>query len=279
MTFGLLLLFPLASADITTGFTLSNGGFNTDPQSADLSLVWGFSTGTGYDINDLLSASVEVSREDLTGNFINSRLSYTGTHVLISAGPSFAFLNNGESRIKPAINSSAAVRKEGLFCLSASYFSTIGGLSDRDSDYTQSQVNVSLSLNIPGAICTFSFENSQFSRYGDYSNYLSLTKDGRSVYQMEADLYRKNIPFNLLISLGYKSNRRVFPSDDADSRDTAAYGHIFVGAGTIVRIGKKFELKALMDYSLYSFSLSGDLPADIIPDFLFKVETEFIYKF
>lgn len=269
----------LSSLDLEAGFFIGNMGFNRDMNSNSTSLIWGFTAGAREKINDTFSVSGNIVRDDIMGHRMDSSLIFTSPYVLLSLGPSFATINNSSLEIKPALNGSVSIRKEGLISFTAEMYSTLGGLSDRDSDYTQTSGSLSLGFRIPGAICTFSAESRHYTRYSDSSSSSSsVTEDIQSTYMLEADMFKKNIPFNLLISLGYISTRRIFPSDDPDSRDNAGIGTIFIGAGTKVRIGKKINLKVLLDSSLYSFSLSDTLSASDIPVYLFRVQTVFTYS-
>jgi len=279
LTFFIVAVPHAFSIDLTTAFSIGNGGFSKDPLLSELAPVWGFMSGISFKANENISVSGELFRDDLAGNMMNSRLIYTNSYFQISIGPSFAAFNNKDRRLKPGINSSISVRKEGLIGFTASFYTTLGGFSDRESDYVQKRTNLSLDLNIPGALCTFSFNSGFFSRYGTYSSYLSLTKDIESVYKLEADLYKEGIPFDLLISLGYKNNKRLYPTNDAEGRDKASYGHLFFGVGTSIRIGEKLVLRAMIENSLYSLSLSESLPPESIPAYLFKVDTEVVYRF
>lgn len=278
--FILLFTFSLGALDLEAGFFIGNMGFNSNIQSNDMSVTWGFETKATQRISDDFTFSGGILRDDIMGNRMDSRIQFNSPYILLSVGPSIATINNSSLELKPAINGSVTIRKEGLISFSVEMYSTLGGLSDKDSDYAQTRGSIALGLNIPGAICTFSVDSRHYSRYNENSvSSASITEDIQSTYMMEADLFKKNIPFNLLISLGYISTKRIYPADDPDTRDMAGFGTVFIGAGTKVRINRKIELKALLDSSLYSFSLSDTLGVSDIPPYLFRIQTVFTYRF
>lgn len=266
-------LFP---GDFRTGFSAGNLSFGKDSLSDSSSFQWGAYSEFSYNVEDRLNLSGSVVKDDLSGNRLDTALSFETAYAGISLGPSFASFNNSQSEMKPGINGSVYIRKQGLISFSADMYTTLGKLADPSYDYSQSRTGIELSVKIPGALTTFSIVNSRYSRFS--GNAASETSDIKTVYQLETAMFKEEIPFQLILSLGYKSMKRLFPADDPLSRVSSGFGSVFVGAGTVVMIGKKMELEILLDSGLYSFPLGG-LTYNDLPGYLFELSSSFSYRF
>lgn len=269
----LLSLMPvsLGATELTASFNLGNLGFDRNATSAQQALQWGTAGGVLYQIDERISLSAEILRDDLTGYRMNGTFSYTTPYGGISIGPSFSSFNNGQGEVKPGINGTLSVGVQGVFCFEASMYTSLGEISQREYDYDQKDIFIKSGFNIPGAITTLSLERKQYRRYeGDLS---SWTADRTSRYALMTDLYKKNIPFHLLLDLGYKSTERE------SSSGYAGIGSVFIGVGTLFNIGSRMELTLTMDSGLYSFSLSDSISPEEISPFLFEIASSITYRF
>ena len=281
--FTLILSFNiglLQALDLSSTFNIGNLGFSSNNTSSTPHVIWGVSVTGKEDISDSIAFSGSVINDEISGNRLDSRLIFKSTYVIVGIGPSIATFNNGQLQPKPAINAIATVQKEGVFFLTSEIYSTFGNLSDPANDYSQLETSIALGFNVPNAICTFSFRNKQYTQFHtDSSALVAKTTDLQTLYQMEADIHKKNIPFHLLITLGFKSIQRLFPSNDPAERSLAGIGSAFIGVGTIVKISKTLVLQAGIDSGLYNFSLSEELTPEELPLYLFNTFLTATYTF
>jgi hypothetical protein len=281
--FSYIIFFSLQnvfSLDLTADFNISNMGLDLDKTSSQMASVWGTFISAEQKINNDFLFNAAVFVDDVTGNRLDTSLTFLSKYFILGAGPSIAFFNDSQYQLKPAINAFALFKKEGSFFLSTGYYTTLGNLSNPDSDYSQVMTHISFGLTIPGAICTFSIENKQFSWFEtDSSSTVSKTTDTYSIYQMEADIYKKNIPFHILIAMGYKEIQRIYPVDDSEGRSSAGVGSLFIGAGTIINFNNNKIFKVRLDSGLYNFTLSDEIAITELPDYLFNLKASFTYRF
>lgn len=278
--FFLLYQSRLIALDLSTNFNITNLGFNNNMNSSSLGLLWGGSIIAEQEVTDNFFFSGGIIANDVSGNRMESRLIFKSNYFIVGLGPALASLNNGQIQLKPALSGFLAIKKDGKFSFSTELYSTLGNLSDRENDYSQLETSIALSLYIPGAICTFSAAAYQFTKFSiDDLSTISKSTDKLNNFKLEADLYKKNIPFHLIITLGYKSYKRLFPQNDSAGRTMMGIGSVFFGAGTSVNIGKNMILHGGVDSGIYNFTLS-DVPApDELPAYLFNIHTTFTYKF
>jgi len=270
-------LFPL---DLSTSFNIGNMGFTNDVTASQQGIVWGANVIAEHQIDNQFLFTGKLNIDEVTGNRIDSRLTFIHKYFQIGLGPSLAAINNGQFQLKPAINALVSVKKDGLFHMTAEIYSTIGNLSDPLTDYSQLESSLAFGLNIPGAISTFSIANKQFTYFDrDAASTISKTTDLFSLYQLQSDIHKKNIPFHLILTLGYKSIERIYPVSDAMGRTKAGIGSAFIGLGTRINIGKKIILSAGLESGLYNFSLSDEITAADLPSFLFNAFTSVKYEF
>lgn len=281
--FYILIFFTLQnsySLNLTTSFNLGNLGFNRDSSSSEMATTWGteFLAKQSVDKNFSLIGGLII--DDITGNRMDSKLVFSGRYFQIGLGPSIASFNNSLYQVKPGINGSFLVKKEGSFFLMTKLYSSIGNLSDQYSDYSQMTTYLAFGFYVPGALCTFSVENKQFSRFETKSDStISKTTDVYYAYQLEADIHKKNIPFHIVMTMGYKDLQRIFPEADPSGRSTAAVGSVFIGIGTIINFNRHIMFRATAENGLYNFSYNDEIANTDIPDYLFNIKSSLVYKF
>lgn len=272
--------YTISSLNLTTSFNIGNLGFSSDMNESSQGVIWGTSIIAEEKLNEIYYFSGGVVFDDVSGNRIESLLSYNSKYIELGMGPTLASINNSQLQLKPGIKGLLTVKKVGKFDLTTEIYSTLGNLSDSESDYSQLETSLELAINIPGAICTFIISNRQFTQFStDSSSLVSKTSDSYSTYALEADIYKKNIPFHLFLTLGYKSVKRVFPTNDSEGRELAGIGSIFIGMGTRVSIGKRMLLNASIDSGLYNFSLNDEATITDLPAYLFDSSLSFTYRF
>lgn len=270
----------LSSWDLTTSVNISNFGFSREMSESSLGLAWGSTIEIVHDLDEQFQFSGGAIVDDVTGNRIDSRLIFRSPYIIVGMGPSIASFNKNQIQLKPAVNGIVLIKKDGIFSFSTEIYSTLGNLSDRKNDYSQLQTSLRLALNIPGAICTFIIENRQFTLFStDSSSIIAKNTDIYSLYALEADLFKKSIPFHLILTLGYKNFKRLFPVNDSSGRTMMGIGSAFAGVGTVVDIGKKMRLNVTLDSGLYNFTLNDQLAITDLPDFLFNIELSLTYRF
>ncbi len=272
--------YTISSLDLTTSFNIGNLGFSSDMSESAQGVIWGTSIIAEEKLSEIYFFSGGAIVDDVSGNRLESVLTYNGKYIELGMGPALASINNSQLQLKPAIKGILTIKKVGKFNLTTEIYSTLGNLSDSDTDYSQLETSLELAINVPGAICTFMFSNRQFTQFLTDSSFpVSKISDRYSTYALETVIHKKNIPFHLILTMGYKSYKRIFPTSDSEGRELAGIGSVFIGAGTRVSIGKKMFLNASIDSGLYNFSLSDEVTISDLPAYLFDLSLSFTYRF
>jgi hypothetical protein len=128
-------------------------------------------------------------------------------------------------------------------------------------DYLQSRSDVAFGFSVPDAICTLSLSTRQFEQ----KQASSTVVDSLTQYSFSTDIYRKNVPYRLLLSFSYQSLGKSFI---AATTTTAVVNSILIGAELSVALSDSWSLLAGMEGTVYSFG-TGTLLGGSSP-FLFR---------
>ncbi len=279
--FIIIMLFnsvSLFSLDLNVDFNLGNLGFTNERSESTIGVIWGTKVSLNHQISENFLLSGGIIIDEIYGNKIDSNIAFTSKYINIGIGPSLAAINNSQIQIKPALNGYFTVKKDGLIFFTSKIYSTFGNLSDRINDYSQLETTLEIGFYIPNALCRFTINSKQFSLFvHDSSSIVEKTSDIYSIYRLEADIHKKNMPFHLIISFGYRDLQRIFPIND--TKEKAGIGSAFIGVKTKFTIRKKIELTFGIDSGLYNFSLSDEIAPSDLPVFLFNSFASFRYIF
>jgi hypothetical protein len=138
-----------------------------------------------------------------------------------------------------------------------------------DGDYLQEMSNLSFGIYVPHAICTFNILSKQFIQRENGENSRDLTTE----YQFATDIFKKNVPFRIVIGFSYLLQTRE--NGAAGTTDTLA--SVILGLRLDMNVTDFFTLTLDTRNSLYSFGLDGLLGEEISgwSGYLFKADLGF----
>ena len=127
-------------------------------------------------------------------------------------------------------------------------------------DYLQERSDISFGFYVPNAICTLSLNSRTFSQ----KSAADTVVDSLTEYAFATDIFRKNVPYRLLITFAYQSLGKSFVT----AATNATLNSIVIGSEVSVALSEMVLLQVGMEGTVYSFG-TGLLLGGASP-FLFR---------
>ena len=107
---------------------------------------------------------------------------------------------------------------------------------------------------MPNAICTLSLKSSAF----DQKTASDEVVDGMTEYAFTTNLYRKNIPYQLIVKVAYQSISRTFVT----TATTTSLNSVILGTEFDLTLSNSLTLQAGIEGNVYSFGLGTLVGSD-----------------
>jgi hypothetical protein len=186
---------------------------------------------------------------------------YSQKFLTLGIGPFFELFNDPTTLLKSGISTLVRLDLPGVAFVSFRSDSSIGSDLVAVGDYLQSRFDVAFGFFVPNAICTLSVSTRQFEQ----KQASSTLVDSLTEYSFSTDIYRKNVPYRLLLSCSYQSLGKSFV---AAATSSAVVNSLVVGTELSVALSDSWLLNAGMEGTVYSFG-TGTLLGSGSP-FLFR---------
>lgn len=199
-------------------------------------------------ISDTLKLSLSIDALSIFPQIFSGSLTYSGVYFTIGGGPSIALASNSLLLDKIGINIAAAWEMSGICAISAQSdflfnpqnIKTVGIQSMQKS-------HIKAGVYFPNLILSFIVQQEQEISIIDTAE----TKEQwtKNAYLMEADAFKKGIPWRITIQMGYGEQKQI-----QQNAKTTAFGSIITG------------LKVTYDtYNNRIYSLSAQAPILLFP--------------
>jgi hypothetical protein len=205
-----LMLIPVSSAfclDLGVEVWTGNLGFRSDRPAADVSLpgadyLLGGSVFVAQPITESFSFETGFFSDPILRNISYTLFQYEEKVISIGVGPFFGFFNDATATtiLKPGISTSVKVEMPGIVFIKFRSDSSIGGGLVEVGSYLQEKTDVSLGVYIHNAICSLNLSQRKFTQKQDAYTVIDALTD----YSFQTDIFQKNTPYRVLISLGYQ---------------------------------------------------------------------------
>jgi len=252
-----LLLYKAFSLEIGIDITGTNANF-LGTQTAPLASVfpttnffygvnvWGTET-----VSDVLSLNANLIIDPILRNVFLARIEYTSGFLHLSVGPFFGLFNSPTSFIKSGLSSEILVDWPGVVFARGRSDTSLGGALRVPGDYLQEQSTLQAGVYVPNAIVSLEF-NSKKYQY-QYSA-TTIIADSQTEYLLLVDMFKKNVAYNLLMTIGYRQFSKSFVST-IESIDTIA--SVLVGSRITIRPIKELSIILDGEMPLYTLGLDG----------------------
>jgi len=262
-----LAFAPATAVDVGADFVMTNFGFPwaqespvADGQVPDpLDFLYGGGGRVSQRLSDVLTISTSYRLDPLSRSWLGARAEYSAGVVQLGLGTQFGLFNNLDRPLTAGLSSSIEIELPGIIFASVAYASSLGQSLVAVGDNSQERNEVSLGWYVRNAICTASIVTEE---YQERIGADLATTDTLVDYQFLVDVFKKNQPYNVLLSLGYRTVSREYASAGLAVKDSL--GAFVLGTGFKLRPAPWIEISAMLDSGLYAFGfddLLGQSPA------------------
>ncbi|MDR2050144.1 MAG: hypothetical protein LBP69_11900 [Treponema sp.] len=203
-------------------------------------------------LNETVSDSLEFSgvmeRDPVLRNRLRAEAKISSGLFAVSAGPVLGFFNSSESAIRPGVQAGIRFDLPGIVFAVLNAGSTFGSLESEGDEARHGRLE--LGFWMPNMINTISISE---------KNYDSREKGSLDVrnsilrYQYSADIYAKNVPYRVLLNIGYETLTRSITDRAAFTFEEDVYNIIFLGAETSFNVRPKLRLIFGAETPVYSW--------------------------
>jgi len=276
----LLLLSALSAGSLEIGglFQVGNLGFEVNRPSTDTSF-----TGTDYLYDGSLYVRIGIPerfqveagyrRDLILRNVLYSLLEYRVDYFSLGVGMFVGFFNSGGSALNSGIIASLRLELPGVVFVSLRSDNSLTGSLSENGDFSQRLINLTLGFYVRNAICSLILSSKQYSEMQGSNEII----DHLMKYTAKADIYQKNVPFRLVLSIAYQTLDKKYTAGPTDH----GLNSVLLGIELDFSIGRHLELFIGIEDNLYSQGsgvLAGNTYVGITP-YLFQAYTGFRLNF
>ena len=256
---------PLFGIEISASYKMGNLGLGNStkvPTSfSSKNFDWGFSLSSKQKMTDDFSVEVGFDYDPVLRNLAFTQVLYRTSIVTLGIGPFFGIFNSSSKPLKSGLSTSVLLESPGVAFVSFRSDSSIGGGTSVDGAYSQERNGASLGFYVYNAICSLNLDTKSFEERTSSKTVSSESTE----YSFKVDLYKKNVPYNLVLNFAYQELKK---SDDTGS---AVLDSFILGTTLTVPVSNNVKAVVDLENNLYSFgrkSLPPTIPNDT---YLFRV--------
>lgn len=281
---GLIAAILLASVcvsvsafEVTTEFQIGNLGFDKERAStaADypMTFPWGLSVYGSQQISELLRVDTGFFFDPTLRNISYTLLQYAQQYFTLGVGPFFGFFNSDANLLQPGISTSVRVDYPGLAFLEFRSDSSIGGRLVKEGDYLQARSDISAGFYVLNAIATLNL----FTKSYTYRSATEEVVDDFVEYSFRTDIYRKNVPFRVLLSFAYQMRGKSYTDITTLAEVAHQLNSLVLGTRIDLQVTDFLSIMTDLQSSIYSWGTAGGallpLPTSGISSYLFTAAT------
>lgn len=255
-----LLLFapPVSAVEIGLSGSLTNLFFPWNGSNVTSPLVaafpatnyfWGGDAWVSAPIGFDGKIKLEYQRDPVLRNTLSGRVAFERGIAKITVGPFVGLFNSSVVPLSAGLLAKVEFRWPGI-----AYFSIFseGGLAVGTlqlSEDPQAMTEVAVGFYVPDAIVSGILTVKRFSDQVD--NY--LVTDTATRYVITIDIFKKNVPYTVLLTTGYELRSKFF----AISNATDSLGSIVLGTKVSIHVAPGYTVSADLQSALYTFGLDN----------------------
>ncbi|MBN1835870.1 MAG: hypothetical protein JW820_08460 [Spirochaetales bacterium] len=250
-----LLLAPVALPALELGgsFRFDNLGFTTDRIATDttftgLDYFWGGELHLTHELSDALSLEAGFARDDILRHLAYALFEYRLDYFRLGLGTFLGTFNSTSQLLNSGIITSIGLELPGVAFVRFRSDNSIGGRMVETGDYLQERSDISLGFYVPNVICSLNLQTRSFTQKQGSS--LEVV-DSLTIYSFKTDIYRKNLPFRILLTFGYQTLAKKFIDGATDPTNTL--NSIILGAQLDLNVSRCLSLDFALDSGIYSF--------------------------
>jgi hypothetical protein len=216
----------------------------------DTNYFWGGEAYITAPLGDDASVRVAYERDPIIRNSAVAAVQFERGIAKIAVGPLFGFLNSDATPFSAGISASVRLQWPGVaYVAMRSDGGTAISLLQSSSD-PQARTEVSAGFYMPNVVVSGLVSA---SRFNDSDADGKQVTDSLTRYAMTFDVFKKNVPYTALFSLGYELRSKYY----AATTVTDSLGAIVLGADLSAQLGKALKLKGGISTGAYVFGLEA----------------------
>jgi len=269
-----IAVFSLEAFEVSTEFQIGNLGFGKDRKSSaddyPSQFPWGLSLYGSEEISGDLGVDIGFYFDQTLRNISYTNLRYTQRFFTLGVGPFFGFFNSSASILKPGISTSVKLDFPGLIFIKFRADSSIGGRLVQEGDYLQERSDVIAGFYVLNAIANVSLLTKSYT----YRTKEQEIIDSFVEYSFSTDIYRKNVPFKVLLTFAYQNRGKSYT--DISTQDAVVHdlNSLVLGTRIDFTVTPYLSIMADLDSSIYNWGSAGEalltFPTSGIDAYLFN---------
>jgi hypothetical protein len=210
---------------------------------------WGGEAWLSESLGEDADVRVSYERDPVLRNSVIATVEFERGIARISVGPRIGLFNTENAPFSAGLSASVRLQWPGVAYVS---MRSDGGLSvgvlQAGAD-PQARAELAAGLYLHNAILSAVVAAKRFNELDSAGD--ALVTDSWTRYALEVDLYKKNVPYTLLGSLGYELRSKRF----AATAETDSLGAIVLGAKTTIKASRSLSIIAELTSGFYTFGL------------------------
>lgn len=210
---------------------------------------WGGEAWFSESMGEDASFRISYERDPVLRNSLSAAVQFERGIARIEVGPRLGLFNTTADTFSAGLSSAVRLQWPGVAYVS---MRSDGGLALgvlASAADPQARVELAAGVYVPNAIVSAVLEAKRFNELDSAG--AVVTTDSWTRYAIEVDIYKKNVPYTLLGSLGYEQRSKTYAAADL----TDSLGSIVLGTKATARFSPYLSLSLDLDTSFYVFGL------------------------
>jgi hypothetical protein len=246
----------VSGIEIGVNFKLANLGFGsaaTVPTKFDSKAFdWGLNIYLGETMAAGFSIETGFDFDPILRNLAYSQIQYKTSVAVLGVGPFFGVFNSTGSPLKSGLSTLIRLEVPGAAFFSVRSDSSLGGGIVNVGDYLQERNEIAVGFYVLNAICSLNLNTKQYQQKTDSG----LLASGFTEYSFRVDLFKKNVPYTLMLNFAYQEQTK------GDGKKKAVLDSLVLGTNISAEISRVVKVVLNVESNIYSFGRL-DFPSTI----------------
>lgn len=247
------------SLDISLEGSLGNMTFDTSRTSAlsagnlafTENLYWTGTAKIEQAIADNAVFSIIANHDNILRNSLYTTIAYDTGYAKITVGPFFGLFNSSSSMLSSGLSTTLTMTLPGIIYGTFRSDTTIGAGISVPGDYVQQRSELALGIWGSNTLTSFRLSTKTFTL--KQTNSLT-TVDSVTNYDWVTEVFKKNVPYTAVITLGYQSLKRSYIEAAITTDELASF---MIGFNTSFRFSDNFKMLAGGKAPLYAWGVGS----------------------
>jgi len=212
---------------------------------------WGGKAWISEAITEDSAFRLSYERDPVLRNTVAAAIEFERGLTRISVGPRLGLFNSSAIPVSAGLSSSVRLQWPGVAYVS---MRSDGGLAVgvlASGADPQAMVELAAGVYARNAIVSAVVEAKRFNDIDDAGAVAST--DSWTKYALEVDVFKKNVPYTFLGSVGYEVRSKRYAASDA----TDSLGAVVMGVSSDISLGRAIKLGLGLDSGFYVFGMDG----------------------